>query len=170
MTNFSSLTEELSQEEFQAQIVNDTENYWALRPTFLGEGYRGERKGYFLKLETPPVPPKPLPKQEDYEYTYLWRKAMNEYHESYSQPRMVLTCDKESMTRFQNEHGFDHYVPKRITTEYNFAEIAEWVHTQTKGGWSVTIFGHKDNRKGKSFLVFYFEHKESAALFKLFNI
>jgi hypothetical protein len=83
---------------------------------------------------------------------------------------MYLDSTEEHMSRFDMEIEFPFLEAKLITKEYNFETISEWIHTQTKGRWSIQILADRERRPSHSYLVFYFEDDTAAMFFKLFNL
>jgi hypothetical protein len=111
---------------------------------------------------------------EPQELTYAERKADPRWYERMIQPRAFLKCPPEHLSRFTTtQHPF--MVPKPFR-EAKFVEMVEWIDTQTKGAWAPFLAApRRDSFKyngttTQGRMLFCFEMKESAALFKLFQL
>ena len=87
----------------------------------------------------------------------------------YSTHRLFLDSTEEDLSRFQMTETFDYKVEKVITGDYKFDEVSNWIHTQTFGKWSMHCLADYQKRPQHSFLHFFFEDKEAATLFKMFQ-
>jgi hypothetical protein len=153
MNSLSSLDEELTNEALLELAKEGT--FIVLTTTDFGHRFRYEVPCHILKLEAPE------PDAEEVDgRSWEHRQRL----------KIIMDCSPESLTRFVPDQEFKNVISKRITAQYDFASISEWIHTQTRGSWSLKLFADRRKRPKHSFLVFSFEDEQAAMLFKLFQI
>jgi len=156
MSSLSSLDDELTNDAIE-ELVKEG-GYVILSTTDLGHRFRGERPCHILKLEAPEI-------EQDFETI---RHSRNWEHTQ--RLRIIMDCSPESMTRYVPDQNFENVIYKRITSEYDFGSISDWIHGQTTGKWTMKVLADKRRRPKHSFLMFSFENLEAAMFFKLFQI
>jgi hypothetical protein len=143
------------------------DDYHLLKPSEWGKFFRYTTPIYVIRMEGPePIPEIPAPMTSDKRVMDSWKEE-DRIWRSHHQPRMNIECSMETLARFTPE-PFGYGWAKKVNG-FQFAELADWIHTQTKGKWSTTVYGDKKKRPGHSWVILTFEYEEDAVLFKMFN-
>lgn len=134
------------------EVVHRYENWHVLEPCVEDEKIINFR-------EVNRFDPGPIPKNREEQERY-WRSRQS--------PNYVMTPPPLTLLRFSLGKNFDYHVEIPVPPKYDFKAAFEWIHSQTDGLWSATILADRSDRS-KGVILYSFERKESAALFKLFN-